>query len=205
MSADHTQLVKVNGDGSKAIVPLDRAKIVKNGNQTTILFFDYALDRPELRVYGSDSADRFQLVGTCPFDEMATEPNSIVDARDVGDGVILVELHVNPSDSWFVLYDTRAKHLRPYLATAFACNPGGTQVAYIGWQPHWGGGPASVYLNNHVVGTIIAQDYWGIRWNKQLGDFLLFNKQGEGLRLSMPGWHSREMSDKIMESVSAEN
>jgi hypothetical protein len=159
ISADRTKLVAIKDTSSNNSIPLDRTVIVKNGNQTTILYYD--ADRSELRVFASESANRFRLVAAHVFE--MPEPTSIIDASYVGDGVILVELHLDPTNSWFALCDTNAKRIQAYFGEAFACDESGTQIAYITGLPHFGENDASVFVNGRLVAKLVARDYWNIQ------------------------------------------
>jgi hypothetical protein len=196
ISTDHTTLVASKDKSSNNSIPLDRTVSVKNGNQSAILYYD--ADRSELRVFVSKSANTFRLVAAHVFE--MPEPTCIIDASYVGDGVILVALHLDPTNSWFALCDTNANRVRAYFGEAFACDESGTQIAFITGQPHFGENDASVFVNGCLVAKLVARDYWNIQWDKQLTGFVLINSKQERIRLYMPNGKSLETTDPFSKS-----
>jgi hypothetical protein len=184
LSSDHTRLLPRGGPSSQGTVRLDQEHLAtaEDGNQHVLVH--YAAD--QLRVFVRQSELTYRLAANYRFDDEMTAPTCVLEAHAVGSGVILVQLHCDPSNSWFALCDTRTGHVRTYWASAFACSQSARHVAYISHQPHFGteDAPAPVYVDGHVKAVIAAKDYWDIRWDKQLSAFILFNQKGEQIVLS---------------------
>jgi len=192
ISADHTKLVAIDNGLPGETIPVDHTVSIENGTKVTLLH--YTTDRRELRLFSSQPHEMFRSVGRHLFD-VGLAPTGITSTSDIGDGVILVQLHVDPTNSWFAVCNTRTRDVRAYFAADCACDKSGANVAFIAGQPHFGSDTASVFINGRAVAVLAAKNYWHIRWDTRLGSFVLFNEQKESIQLCMPSVGGLDMSD----------
>jgi hypothetical protein len=180
LSTDGTTLSAVGTEPLSKIIPVDRTVKVGDGNQSNLLYYDW--NARQLWLLSPESPNIFRMVGSYVFTD-GLVPKSIISVSTIANDIVLVQLHVDPTNSWFALWNTRAKHVQAYFASEFACDESGTHIAYIVGPPHFGSGNAEVFVNGRTIAILTVKNYWHIRWDSPSGTFVLFNDQQEMIHL----------------------
>jgi hypothetical protein len=108
---------------------------VEIDGQPYVLWFRPVGEESELAVCRRANHGRLDLKYAAR-DQILREGNAIMDARALGAGRVLADLHVNPSLAIFVVIDLGRRRHDAYLGTGYAWDEKGSRLAYWRDPPH---------------------------------------------------------------------